>query len=116
MNVLCTIYFEAIFEFHMQVSHISRVHNRLADSLSHEKLSSISQRPIHPYPAFELMGTSFYLALSLATHKKINFLFLDSCWSGGVTCVNPCIQHATTVFTQSALSGITSYSGFSKDA
>ena len=41
MHLLCTLFFfEAIFEFHMQASHISGVHNRLADALSPDKLSS----------------------------------------------------------------------------
>ena len=41
MHLLRTLFFfEAIFEFHMQASHISGVHNRLADDLSRDKLSS----------------------------------------------------------------------------
>jgi len=42
MHLLYTLFFfEAIFEFHMQASHIPGVHNRLADALSHDKLSSL---------------------------------------------------------------------------
>ena len=41
MHLLCTLFFfEAIFEFHMQASHIPGVDNRLADALSRDKLSS----------------------------------------------------------------------------
>ena len=39
MHLLRIFFFEAISEFHMQASHISRVHNRLADALTHDKLS-----------------------------------------------------------------------------
>ena len=41
MHLLCTLFFlEAIFKFQIQASHISGVHNKLADALSHDKLSS----------------------------------------------------------------------------
>ena len=41
MHLLHSLFFfEAIFEFHMQASHIPGVHNRLADALSRDKLSS----------------------------------------------------------------------------
>ena len=41
MHLLRTLFFfEAIFEFHMQASHIPGVHNRLANALSRDKLSS----------------------------------------------------------------------------
>ena len=43
MQLLHTLFFfEAIFEFHMEASHIhiSRAHNRLADALSRDKFSS----------------------------------------------------------------------------
>ena len=40
MHLLRTLlFFEAILEFHKQASHISRMHNRLADALLHDKLS-----------------------------------------------------------------------------
>ena len=41
MHLLRTLFFfKAIFEFHMQPSHIPGVHNRLANALSRDKLSS----------------------------------------------------------------------------
>ena len=41
MHLLRTLFFfEAIFEFHMKASHISGAHNRLADALSRDELSS----------------------------------------------------------------------------